>query len=136
MTTRATSRRARRRRSRVVTVFGVAAAVSAIAWVALQSRSQTEPRGSLSPRPAVRTEQVAYQWQPQGRADPMTPMPAYASQPAVEPLYRFALAHPELLTYIPCTCGCGAEGHRSNWNCYVRGVTPQGKIIFDEMAPT
>jgi hypothetical protein len=36
--------------------------------------------------------------------------------------YRYAAAHREVLQYIPCYCGCVDEGHRSNWDCFVREV--------------
>ena len=40
----------------------------------------------------------------------------------VREAYTFAVAHPEVLTQIPCYCGCGAIGHTSNYACYVSGV--------------
>lgn len=63
-------------------------------------------------------------------------LPAYAQvTPELQALYSFALEHPEVLSYIPCTCGCGANGHLSNWNCYVRAVMADGTVVFDDMAP-
>lgn len=35
--------------------------------------------------------------------------------------YKFALEHPELLSKVPCYCGCGEEaGHKSNLDCFVK----------------
>jgi len=67
-------------------------------------------------------------------ADPATVLPAFASAPELARLYTFAMQHPEVLTYIPCTCGCGPMGHNSNWNCYVRRIEADGTVVFDEHA--
>jgi len=57
--------------------------------------------------------------------------------PEVKRLYEFQITHGELMRYMPCFCGCGQNaGHRSNRDCYVREVNPDGSIILDPMAPT
>jgi hypothetical protein len=45
--------------------------------------------------------------------------------------YRFALANPDILTKIPCYCGCGSVGHMNNHMCYIQSETPDGKVVFD-----
>lgn len=67
-------------------------------------------------------------------ADPNTILPSYASTPKLARLYTFAYEHPEVLSYMPCTCGCGSMGHMSNWNCYVKGIDASGVVTFDEHA--
>ena len=67
-------------------------------------------------------------------ADPNTILPSYASTPELARLYTFAYEHPEVLSYMPCTCGCGPIGHNSNWNCYVKGIDANGVVTFDEHA--
>ncbi len=67
-------------------------------------------------------------------ADPATVLPSFASAPELARLYTFAMRHPEVLTYIPCTCGCGGMGHESVWNCYVRRIEADGTVVFDEHA--
>lgn len=52
----------------------------------------------------------------------------------VSDAYRFALANPEATQNVPCFCGCGPLGHANNYDCYVRAVSNDGKIIFDEHA--
>ena len=54
-----------------------------------------------------------------------------AAPPVVREAYVFAAAHPEVLTQIPCYCGCGAIGHTSNYACYVSGVEADGAIAYD-----
>lgn len=57
--------------------------------------------------------------------------------PEVKRLYEFQLANGELMRYVPCFCGCYREaGHRSNRDCYVRRVNPDGSAVLDAMAPT
>jgi hypothetical protein len=60
-------------------------------------------------------------------------MPAeVASAPrVVREAYDFAVAHPEVLTQLPCYCGCGAIGHTSNYACYVSGSDTDGTVRYD-----
>jgi hypothetical protein len=62
----------------------------------------------------------------------MTGMPADVLQSAksVQLAYQFAVANPDVLKNIPCYCGCGAAGHKSNYACYVKDDTG-GKITYD-----
>ena len=49
----------------------------------------------------------------------------------VREAYDFAVAHPEVLTQLPCYCGCGAIGHTSNYACYVSGSDAGGALVYD-----
>jgi hypothetical protein len=48
--------------------------------------------------------------------------------------YAYAIAHPEVLTRIPCYCGCVKFGHLHNYGCFIRALMPDGRIIFDSHA--
>lgn len=67
---------------------------------------------------------------------PMESMPAEVkSAPVtVQQAYQFAVANPDVMTHIPCYCGCGAMGHTSNYACYVSDVDSQGNVNFDTHA--
>lgn len=52
----------------------------------------------------------------------------------VQQAYQFAIANPEVLSQIPCYCGCGAMGHTSNYACYVAGESEDGALIIDNHA--
>ena len=52
----------------------------------------------------------------------------------VRDAYRFAIANRDILRQIPCYCGCGAEGHKSNADCYIKDVRPDGSTVFDPMS--
>ena len=57
------------------------------------------------------------------------------SAPAsVRTAYQFAVANPEALANVPCYCGCGSIGHHSNLACYVKDMSHDGKIVFDNHA--
>ena len=58
------------------------------------------------------------------------------AEPEVKRLYEFQITHGDLMRYMPCFCGCKDGGHRSNRDCYVRAVEPDGAVILDSMAPT
>ena len=47
---------------------------------------------------------------------------------------RFALANRDTLRYIPCFCGCGAEGHTSNAACYLKDYAGPQRLEFDRMS--
>lgn len=66
------------------------------------------------------------------------PVP-YAAHPpprptdVVDAAYRFAGEHPEILSYIPCFCGCQHSGHKGNTDCFVRSRAANGDVIeWDE----
>jgi hypothetical protein len=49
----------------------------------------------------------------------------------VREAYSWAIAHEPTLRYIPCYCGCGEDGHTSNYSCYVQQVLAGGRVILD-----
>jgi len=76
-----------------------------------------------------------------GGSDPKTKesnlkMASMANMPAevrtapvtVQEAYQFNVANPDIMTLIPCYCGCGAMGHTSNYDCYVAGVNVDGSM--------
>jgi hypothetical protein len=47
--------------------------------------------------------------------------------------YQFAAEHPEILSYIPCFCGCERAGHQGNADCFVRSRAENGDVLeWDE----
>jgi hypothetical protein len=53
---------------------------------------------------------------------------------AVKQAYQFNVANPDVMTQIPCYCGCGSMGHTSNYSCYVSSVDTDGKVTYDSHA--
>jgi len=50
---------------------------------------------------------------------------------SVQQAYQFAAANPEVLKEIPCYCGCGAMGHKSNYACYIQDDSNPDNLVFD-----
>ncbi len=51
-----------------------------------------------------------------------------AAPVVVQEAYRFAIANPEVLSQIPCYCGCGAMGHESDLDCFIEEFNPDGSV--------
>ena len=67
---------------------------------------------------------------------PMTDMPVevQSAPEVVGSAYQFAVANPDVLTQLPCYCGCGSMGHTSNYSCYVAEEKSDGAPVFDNHA--
>lgn len=61
--------------------------------------------------------------------------PAFAEGEDGRALYTFAVAHPEVLSHMPCVCGCVDLGHTSNRSCYVKAETAD-RVTFTSHAVT
>jgi hypothetical protein len=72
---------------------------------------------------------------PQANSPPLN-FPAYPTarpQEVVRAAYTFAAEHPEVLSYVPCFCGCERAGHRGNEDCFVKARDANGDVIaWDE----
>ena len=62
-------------------------------------------------------------------------LPAFAQGDDARALYRFAVEHPEVLSFMPCVCGCVDFGHKSNRACYVKAETPT-RVTYTSHAAT
>ena len=75
-----------------------------------------------------------------GMADAMRT--AWANRPGyvrantrTEEGYAFAMAHPEVLQWMPCYCGCSGMGHRSNLDCFFKPtMAGLSGLTFEEHA--
>jgi Protein of unknown function with PCYCGC motif len=68
------------------------------------------------------------------RQDNLPPLP-FSSEPPARPAavvsaaYKFAAEHPEVLSYVPCYCGCERSfGHRGNDDCFVTERAANGDV--------
>lgn len=69
-----------------------------------------------------------------GAVDAWAHRPAFTKvAAATEEAYAYALSHPQIVRWMPCYCGCGAMGHGSNLDCYVKPGS-DGQITFEEHA--
>ena len=67
---------------------------------------------------------------------PESGLPDFLSDaaPRVREAYQFAIANPHALETVPCYCGCGNMGHKSNLNCYIKDIDKAGSVTFDNHA--
>ena len=47
----------------------------------------------------------------------------------VKAAYKFAAEHPEVMSYVPCFCGCERAGHRGNEDCFVKARDVNGDVV-------
>jgi hypothetical protein len=73
---------------------------------------------------------------PQVKLAPVSVLPMQMQQApvAVRTAYQFAVTNPDALRNVPCYCGCGAIGHKSNLACYIKEFGADGKPVFDDHA--
>jgi hypothetical protein len=62
------------------------------------------------------------------------PLEVQSAPKVVRTSYQFAIANPDVLTQLPCYCGCGGMGHTSNYSCYVADEDADGTLKFDNHA--
>jgi hypothetical protein len=109
---------------------------SAPAGTAAATAAEQKPAGD-DPRLAARAEANA-KFGPHKQANypPVPFQPGYAPPRPAETVvaaYQFAAEHPEILSYVPCFCGCERAGHQGNEDCFVRSRTENGDVLeWDE----
>lgn len=62
---------------------------------------------------------------------PTLALPEYPlgrSPEVIRAAYQFAAEHPEILTYVPCFCGCERSGHQGNEDCFVKARAANGDV--------
>ena len=69
---------------------------------------------------------------------PKGQLPDFASPslPDIHRLYAYAVERGDELQYIPCFCGCGRFGHKSNRDCYIKSFNSDGTLTFTSHAAT
>jgi len=92
-------------------------------------QSPPSPQQPPVPAPSVQTPPVA---QSSALADdlpplPVTPFPAARPMEIVRAVFVFAARHPEVLSHVPCFCGCETRGHRNNDDCFVASRDAAGR---------
>ena len=92
-----------------------------------QSASNATDPG-IPQRPPVEADLKAH---PQANL-PQLHFPGYPMARPTETVtaaYRFAAEHPEVLSYVPCFCGCERMGHRGNEDCFVKARDVNGDVV-------
>lgn len=121
---------------RLVTPLVVVALGAVLALVGLvyywQRISPPSQDVAQSATPAIAdVPEVAKRPHPQANLPPLQ-FPGHPMSRPPEVLratYKFAAEHPEILSYVPCFCGCERSGHRGNEDCFVRARDVNADVI-------
>jgi hypothetical protein len=116
------------KRSRSIPLLMIVAIVIAAAVVVTGYLRGGRASDQLSPSAAARAPQAPVE--PPAAAErgphPQQNLPPLPFDPAparpmdvVRSAYLFAAEHPDVLSYVPCYCGCERSGHRGNEDCFV-----------------
>jgi hypothetical protein len=108
----------------------------ALATTLAVASQQPQPASAVVPK----SQPTATKAQPPAKGGPVRtrvsvpPLPNVGFAPVrpmdiVRATYDFAAQHPEILSYVPCYCGCGSQGHKANDMCFVARRDPKGNVL-------
>jgi len=100
------------------TVRDVGATESGSAAPAVTPAAQAAPAVPLKPHKQANLPPIPFQ----AYAPPRPP-------DVVRAAYVFAAEHPEILSYVPCFCGCERSGHSGNEDCFVARRDGAGDVV-------
>lgn len=113
----------------VVALVVIAAAVGAF----VMTRPDVAPSGGAAAQTVSSDVPAAARLGPHTQAHlPPIPFQAFApprSPEVVRAAYLFAAEHPEILSYVPCFCGCERGGHKGNEDCFVARRDAAGDVV-------
>ena len=123
-------------------------------WTKTKTKTKTETKAETSPTSTVSTQapvvQAARAQLPAASHDqaprrgpvatlastdlpplPMVQFPAPRPPEVIRSVYAFAANHPEVLSYVPCFCGCENFGHGDNHDCFVADRDAEGRVTWE-----
>ena len=103
----------------MVSVVAAGLTVGLLGVLGVWASSQTAPG-----KPLTAHKQANLPPLPFGPRDPLPRPPQVVAQ-----VFQFAAEHPEILSYVPCFCGCDHLGHRGNEDCFVKARAANGDVI-------
>ena len=121
----------------IVALAAVGVIVIAVGYVLIARSSSSNDASNQSaqsqpaaPPPVAEVPEIARKPHPQATLPPLPFGPSPPARPAdvVRAVYKFAAEHPEVLSYVPCYCGCERSGHRGNEDCFVTARDNSGDV--------
>ena len=98
--------------------------------------TDTQKPAELDPKVVAKAEAAAKLGPRKQATLPPIPFQSFAPPRPYEVVtaaYQFAAEHPEVLSYVPCFCGCERAGHTGNSDCFVKSRAANGDVIdWDE----
>jgi hypothetical protein len=64
------------------------------------------------------------------------PLPDYVlnTSDKIQETYIMATNYPEVISQVPCYCGCGSDGHKSNLDCFIDQFGDDNAVVeYDSM---
>jgi hypothetical protein len=128
----------KRSRTAIIVVAAMAVVLAAGAFAYLRQVDAVSPTPAAASTPAApvltssaTAPDIVLKPHVQENLPPLQ-FPGYPTQRSPEVIraaYTFAAEHPEVLSYVPCFCGCERSGHRGNEDCFVRERAVNGDVI-------
>lgn len=107
----------------------VMAALATVAGAVLAARQTLPPRPAAAAPPPMSSS--APKALPANSPLPPLNSAGYAlarPQAITRTVYEFVARHPEVSRFVPCYCGCEADGHRSNESCFIGSRDAAGNV--------
>jgi len=112
-------------------LHGIALAALIAALPAAAAAGQHEHGSAMASHAVVATTALPLK----AAVGPLPPLPRVGYAPArpmevVQQVFEFAARHPEVLSYVPCYCGCENPrlGHKGNHDCFVKSRAANGMV--------
>jgi uncharacterized protein with PCYCGC motif len=108
----------------------LAVAAAGTVYVRSIAAPDASPQAPAAMTP-IEPPEVAQHAHPQENLPPLPydPTPPARPMAVVQAAYKFAAEHPEVLSYVPCYCGCERSGHRGNEDCFVTRRDAKGDVV-------
>lgn len=115
----------------LIAIALIGVAVAAVVFVRGSSQARTDQASAAAPAEVEPPEAAKHGPHPQENLPPLPfdPEPPARPMDVVRAAYKFAAEHPEVLSYIPCYCGCEHSGHRGNEDCFVTRRNANGDVV-------
>jgi hypothetical protein len=119
---------------------GVVVLIIGIAGFVAYSRSSSSATAAATAADQAKVDKIAQTpgdapWAKFGprKQTTLPPLPVQGFPPprpmeTVRAAYLFAAEHPEVLSYVPCFCGCERGGHKGNEDCFVARRDANGDV--------
>jgi len=116
--------------SKPFTILLGMAGLALVATVAIAAQTAASKPAAAAVKPQAASAKPVAKASARKTAPPLPAMGFAPVRPmdVVRATYDFAAQHPEILSYVPCYCGCGADGHKHNESCFVAKRDARGNV--------
>jgi len=117
----------------VVALVAIAVAIGGFIYARARTQADTPQASAQTPPAPPPVADVPEMNRKPHSQRTLPPIPSQNYPPprpmdVVRAAYVFAAEHPEVLSYVPCFCGCERGGHRGNEDCFVSARDKNGDV--------